>query len=68
MTGPRAQFLDMGNEAVLTDGRLQLVAASVHVRKARAEGISVDGKKDGAFDYFSEDIITTNGQWSGDAT
>ena len=45
MTGPRAQFLDTGHEAVLTDGRLQLVAASVHVRKARAEGISVDGKK-----------------------
>ena len=61
MTGPRAQFLDMGNEAVLTDGRLQLVAASALVGKARAKRISVDGRKDGAFNYFSEDIITTNG-------
>ena len=45
MTGPRAQFLDMGNEAVLTDGRLQLVAASALVGKARAKRLVSTGEK-----------------------
>ena len=61
MTGPRAQFLGIGNKAALTDGRLQLMAASDPVGKARAKRISADGRIDGAFNYFSEDIITTNG-------
>ena len=49
--------------------RLQPVAAPVQVREPRVEGVEVNREEgDGAFDYFSEDIMTQSRHLPGDGT